>query len=254
MRKPLVAANWKMNTTAKEAIELVDKLIPPLKAIPGVEKVLCPPFIWLSILSEKLKGTDIRLGAQNMYYQERGAYTGEISPLMLREHCQYVILGHSERRRYFGEDNRLINLKLLAALKHGLNPIFCVGETLDERRQGRTEEIIGAQIREGLEGIADPGGLVIAYEPVWAIGTGIAASGKEVVEVGCFIRRLLGELFGRERERFIQVLYGGSVDQGNIKEFVGHPEIDGVLVGGASLKAEKFVEIVRTVASLRKVE
>jgi len=251
MRMPLIAGNWKMHTTLSQALDLVRELKPELERISGVEKVLCPPFISLAAVKELLEGSTIGLGAQNMYYEEQGAFTGEVSPLMLKDLCRYVILGHSERRRYFGEDDGLVNRKVKAALRFGLNPIMCVGETLEERDAGRTEEVVVRQVREGLKGVAEPDGLVIAYEPVWAIGTGRAASGEDAAAVIGLIRRLLRELWG-DRAEEVRILYGGSVTGGNIDQFVSYPDIDGALVGGASLKAGEFKAIVERTAALRR--
>lgn len=251
MRLPIIAGNWKMNTTLSTAITLVRELKEGLEAISGVEKVICPPFISLAVIKEILAGSSIKLGAQNMYFEEKGAYTGEISPLMLKELCQYVIIGHSERRQYFGETDEMINKKLKAVLKFGLNPIFCIGEKLEEREAGRTKEVVTEQILKGLKGIEDPGGLVIAYEPVWAIGTGKPACGEDANEVIGFIRSLLSELFGKELGQAIRIQYGGSVNKENIAEFILQPEIDGALVGGASLNPEEFISIVKQTAEIK---
>lgn len=251
MRVPLIAGNWKMHTTLKQALNLVQELKSGLEEIEGVEKVICPPFISLAAVKEALGDSAIGLGAQNMHYEEQGAFTGEVSPLMLKDLCQYVILGHSERRRYFGEDDALINRKVLAAFKFGLKPIMCVGETLEERDAGKTQEVVERQVREGLKGVTDPDGLVIAYEPVWAIGTGRAASGDDAMAVIGLIRGILRELWGAKADE-IRILYGGSVTGENIDQFVRYPDIDGALVGGASLKAQEFQTIVARTAALRR--
>ncbi len=248
MRTPIVAGNWKMHKTVAEARELVAALGRQLNAIRGVEKVLCPPFPALLAVAAMLEGTDIRLGAQNMHWEEAGAFTGEVSPLMVAEFCQYVILGHSERRTYFGETDETVNRKVKAALTHGLKPILCVGEALDERQTGRTAEIVGRQVRRALAGVTlnDANDLVIAYEPIWAIGTGHAATPDLAGEViGGVIRPTLAELFGAEVAQAVRVQYGGSVKPDNAAGFFAHPEIDGALVGGASLKADAFVDIVQ---------
>ncbi len=250
MRVPLIAGNWKLNKTATEAYQLVSELIPGLRTVQGVEKLLCPPFTALMAVSRIIKDTDIRLGAQNMYWEEKGAYTGEISPRMLAEFCQYVILGHSERRAYFGETNEQINLKVRAAIAHHLIPVICVGETLEENEAGRAAGVVSRQVHEALLGIdllAEPDPIVIAYEPVWAIGTGRAATAEEAnTLIRNVIRPTVGGAFGESIAQRIRVLYGGSVDSGNAKEFLRQPEIDGALVGGASLNARAFVSIVET--------
>ncbi|MES0329462.1 MAG: triose-phosphate isomerase, partial [Dehalococcoidales bacterium] len=192
----------------------------------------------------------VRLGAQNMFYQEKGAYTGEISPPMLADLCHYVIIGHSERRQHFGETDEAVNRKLKAALGIGLKPIFCVGETLDEKEVGGMEDVLNRQLTQGLAGIEDPVGMVIGYEPVWAIGTGRAATGQQANDTIGFIRRRLAGLYSGETADGIRIQYGGSVNADNIAEFVSQPEIDGALVGGTSLKAEQFVSIVRQTAEI----
>jgi triosephosphate isomerase len=253
MRKPFVAGNWKMFKTVAEARHLVSELVPALQVIPGVEKVLCPPFTSLLAAAALLEGTDIGLGAQNMHWELSGAFTGEVSPTMLAELCQYVILGHSERRTYFGETDESVNRKVQAALAHELTPIVCVGETLDEYEAGRTAEVVSRQVRLGLAGLsfAAEGSppLVIAYEPVWAIGTGRASTvegaSKVLREV---IRSALAELFGASTAQAVRVLYGGSVNAKNAAEFFADAEIDGALVGGASLKAAEFTQIVQAAA------
>src|SRR5689334_18070272 len=214
MRTPFVAGNWKMNKTVAEARELVSTMGPELKNVQGVEKVVCPPFAARVAVANLVGGTDIGLGAQNMHWEEKGAFTGEVSPGMVREFCQYVILGHSERRTYFGETDETVNKKVLAAQKSGLIPIVCVGETLAENEAGQTAEVVRRQTREGLKGL-DPAfapGLVVAYEPVWAIGTGRASSGENAQAVHRdVIRATLTELFGAESAGAIRILYGGSV-------------------------------------------
>ncbi len=251
MRTPIVAGNWKMHKTVAEARELVAAMGRRLNAIRGVEKVLCPPFPALLAVAALLEGTDIGLGAQNMHWEDAGAFTGEVSPPMVAEFCRYVILGHSERRAYFGETDETVNRKVHAAFAHGLTPILCVGETLAERQAGRTAEVVGQQVRGGLAGVTYDGtpDLVIAYEPVWAIGTGQAATpelaGAVIAEV---IRPALADLFGPEAAQAIRVQYGGSVKPDNAAGFFAHPEIDGALVGGASLQAEAFLQIVAAAA------
>ena len=251
MRTPIIAGNWKMNTTLPEARSLIEELRKTLKGIKGVEKVICPPFISLALARELLEGTDIKLGAQNMYFEERGAYTGEISPSMLSGLCEYVILGHSERRGYFGEDDKLVNKKVKAAISFGLKPILCVGERLEERDAGQTEEVVTRQVREGLRDLDSLPGLVIAYEPVWAIGTGRPATGEEANRVSRLIRGLVAELYGDTVAGELRIQYGGSVTKANITEFISQPEIDGALVGGASLKAEEFSSIIEQTARIK---
>jgi triosephosphate isomerase len=250
MRKPFVAGNWKMNKTVAEARQLVADMAPGLQAVSGVEQVLCPPFTSLVAVSAMLAGTGIGLGAQNMYWEESGAYTGEVSPAMVAELCGYVILGHSERRTYFGETDHGVNRKVLAALAHNLVPIMCVGETLAENAAGETAAVVTRQVREGLQGVdpAKAGQVVVAYEPVWAIGTGKAATGDGAnAVVRDYIRKPIAEMFGEATAQAVRVLYGGSVTPANAAEFFGQPDIDGALVGGASLKPD-FVKISQAAA------
>ena len=247
MRMPLIAGNWKLNKTSTEAYKLVAEMLPGLRNIRGVEKLLCPPFTALMAVSRLIKDSDIRLGAQNMYWEEQGAYTGEISPRMLAEFCQYVILGHSERRTYFGETNEQVNRKVRAAIAHHLMPIICVGETLEENEVGRAAGVVSRQVREALIGldILEAERIVIAYEPVWAIGTGRAATAAGAnTLIRNVIRPTLASLFGENIAQSVRVLYGGSVDPGNAGDFFRQNEIDGALVGGASLKARSFIDIV----------
>ncbi len=251
MSVPLIAGNWKMNTTVKEAVELVSKMRTPLDRINNVGKVICPPFISLTSINELVKGSSIKLGAQNLYFEEKGAYTGEISPPMIAEFCEFVIIGHSERRQYFSETGDIINKKMLAALRAGLKPILCVGERLEENESGLTEKVITRQLREALTNIASPDGLTIAYEPVWAIGTGRAASGKQANKTISLIRLELSSLLGDSIASSIRILYGGSVTAANTLEFIQEPEIDGALVGGASLKADEFLSIVEQVSKIK---
>jgi triosephosphate isomerase len=251
MRIPFIAGNWKMNTTVTEAEKLVLEMLDRLGRIEGVEKVLCPPFVSLVAVSMMLQGSSIKLGAQNMYFETEGAYTGEISPLMLRELCEFVILGHSERRRYFGETDEVVNRKVKAALANKLKPILCVGEKLEENEAGRTEEVINRQVAAALNGLESVSDLVIAYEPIWAIGTGKAASGEQAAATIQFIRDVLAKLWNKSVAQGLRILYGGSVTSVNIAEFISHPEIDGALVGGASLKAEEFLNIVEKTAEIK---
>ena len=248
MRIPLIAGNWKMNTTLAEAEALAREMRESLSAIGGVESVLCPPFVSLAAVGAVLRGSPVKLGAQNMHHEPQGAFTGEVAPAMLAGLCDYVILGHSERRMYFHEDDAFINKKVAAALAAGPKPILAVGERLEEREAGRTEEVVTRQVRGGLDGMPASDGLVIAYEPVWAIGTGLAASGAEANETIGLIRRLAAEQYGDGFAQQLRILYGGSVTPQNVAEFMGQPEIDGGLVGGASLKAADFVSLVRQAA------
>lgn len=251
MRTPLVAGNWKMNKTVAEARDLVNVLSAPLSAISDVEKVLCPPYIAVGAVSTLLERTGIGLGAQNLHWEEKGAFTGEVAPNMIREYCAYVIIGHSERRTYFGETDETVNRKVVAALKHNLIPIVCVGETLDQYEAGQTAEVVRRQISVGLAGIdsANAPKIVVAYEPVWAIGTGKASSGENANYVHQkVIRPALSELFGADGAEAIRILYGGSVTASNAAEFFGYPDIDGALVGGASLKPDEFVAITKAIS------
>jgi len=245
MRLPLIAGNWKMNTTVGEAVELVRQISKGLSGAYDVEVLVCPPFVSLAAVKEALRKTSIKLGAQNVHSEDKGAYTGEISPLMLAGLCEYVIVGHSERRQYFGDTDDIVNRKVGAALRAGLKPVMCVGESLEENEAGRTGEVVTRQVKAGLAGLDCSGSLVVAYEPVWAIGTGKAAHGKQVNDTARLIRETLAELYGQEVAADIRILYGGSVTADNIAEFMEQSEIDGALVGGASLKADQFTSIVR---------
>ena len=253
MRRPLIAGNWKMNTTVDEAAALVSSMIGDLKNEAAVDIVLCPPFVSLYKIREMIAGTSVGLGAQNMYFRENGAYTGEVSPLMLRALCQYVILGHSERRRIFGETDGLVNEKVKAALAAGLTPIFCIGETLEENDAGKTGEVITRQVKVGLKDIPAGKEIVIAYEPIWAIGTGRAAAGAQAEKTIGLIRAETASVLGSKAAESTRILYGGSVTAANIAEFISRKDIDGALVGGASLKAADFTGIVKQAASIKAV-
>lgn len=254
MRKPLIAGNWKMFKTIAEARQLVSELVPGLQGLKSVDRVLCPPFTSLLAVRALLEGTDIGLGAQNMHWEASGAFTGEISPTMLAELCSYVIIGHSERRAYFGETDDSVNRKVQAALAFGLTPIVCVGETLQENETGLTGEVIVRQVKQGLARLDLSGvdlgeraaPVILAYEPVWAIGTGRAATsiGANAV-IAEYARPSLAELYGDPFAQSVRVLYGGSVKADNAAEFFSQPDIDGALVGGASLKAAEFIAIVQ---------
>jgi triosephosphate isomerase len=251
MRTPLVAGNWKMNKTVAEARDLVSIMRRPLGDIAGVEKVLCPPYIALTAVASLLEGTDIGLGAQNLHWEEKGAFTGEVAPSMIKEFCRYVIIGHSERRTYFGETDETVNKKVAAALKAGLTPIVCVGETLGQYESGQTSEVVRRQIQGGFAGIdsANAAKIVVAYEPVWAIGTGKASSGENANTVHQkVLRPALSELFSAAGADTIRILYGGSVTGSNAAEFFAYPDIDGALVGGASLKPDEFVAITKAIS------
>ena len=246
MRKPIIAGNWKMHNTIEEALHMVDELLPLIKN-EDREVIICPSYVSLSEISKALGDAKINLGAQNMHYEDKGAFTGEVSPVFLKElKVAYVILGHSERRHVFGEDNNLVNCKVKAAIKHDIAPILCVGETLEEREKGITLDIIKEQLLEGLQGLngGDLRNLVVAYEPVWAIGTGKTATKEDANEVIGYIRKLLWDSFGRDIGDGTRILYGGSVKPSNIRELMEMDEIDGALVGGASLKAGDFSQII----------
>lgn len=252
MRKPLVAGNWKMNKTITETRDLVFTMSMKLREIDGVEKVICPPFMSLMAAAALLEGSGIGLGAQNMHWEEKGAFTGEVSPAMVKELCGYVILGHSERRSYFGETDQIVNRKLLAAQAMDLVPIVCVGETLEQYESKLTREVVSTQTNQSLRGVSPSYAprMIVAYEPVWAIGTGKASNGPDANDVvKDVIRPALADLFGNETAQAIRVLYGGSVTAANAAEFFGQPDIDGALVGGASLKIDEFVAIAKAAAS-----
>ncbi|HEC22958.1 MAG TPA: triose-phosphate isomerase [Chloroflexi bacterium] len=254
MRTPFLAGNWKMHKTIPEALELVNALKGPLGEIKGVKKAVCPSFVALAPVAEALKGSDILLGAQNMYWEEEGAYTGEVSPLMLKGLCDLVIIGHSERRQYFGETDETVNKKIKAALAHGLDPIVCVGESLEQNRAGETESFVGSQVRAAFEGITaeQAKGIVVAYEPIWAIGTGIAATPEEANRIiGEVVRGTLAELYGDEIAQQMIIQYGGSIKPANVEALMSQPEIDGGLVGGASLKAGDFITLVEVTARVK---
>jgi triosephosphate isomerase len=252
MRTPIIAGNWKMNTNIDQAVALVREMLPRLDNIQGVEKVVCPPFVSLSPVRALLAGSSVKLGAQNLYFEEKGAYTGEVSPLMLAGLCEYVILGHSERRQYFGETDDTVNRKVKAALKARLKPIVCVGESLAENEAARTEEVVTRQVKGAFAGVDFTRDIVVAYEPIWAIGTGRAATGALANGTIGLIRGTLSALYGEASARSVRIQYGGSVTSANIAEFISQPEIDGALVGGASLKAADFIGIVEQTAKAKQ--
>lgn len=246
-RRIIIGGNWKMYKTPTEAFETASALRTTLGDVSAVDVVICPPAIDIPAVHQAIKGSDLKLGGQNLYWEEEGAFTGEISARMLVDAgCQYVILGHSERRHVFGETDSGINKKMKKALSSGLKPIFCVGEKLEEREAGSTQAVVGSQIKAGLAGVefANPDDLVIAYEPVWAIGTGVNATPEQAEEVHHYIRDLLAELFGPAVAGKIRIQYGGSVKPENAKELLSKENIDGALVGGASLKPDSFAGIV----------
>jgi len=249
--KLLIAGNWKMHKTPSQTREYFKEFKPLVEGIKGVEILVCPPFIDIPAAVEETKNTDIRIGGQNCYYEKEGAFTGEISPVMLKESgCTYVILGHSERRHIFGESDELINKKVISALEEGLRVILCVGETLQERESGLTFTVVESQLKLGLSGVVDKLDMVdIAYEPVWAIGTGVAAKPEDAEEVHRFIYEKLKEI-NPERADKVRVLYGGSVKPTNAEAILSQPHIKGVLVGGASLKPDSFAQIVKIGASI----
>lgn len=246
-----MAANWKMNHTVESAMRFLDVFMPLVADEKGVEIVICPPFTTLERVGLKLRGSGVKLGAQNVFWEEAGAYTGEVSASMLRElGCEYVIVGHSERRFILRETDREVNLKLRALMRAGMTPILCVGERLEEREEGRQEEVVRRQLEEGLEGL--PGGwvsgIVIAYEPVWAIGTGKNARPEDANAMNLTIRRTLSRIFGDGTGNSVRIQYGGSVKPDNIAFFMAMSEVDGALVGGASLDPHSFAEIVKNSA------
>ena len=248
MRKPIIAGNWKMHKSVGEAIDFVTRLQNEIGRVQGVEVVVAPSFVALAPIAESLKGGNISLAAQDVFWEDKGAYTGEVSPLMLRDvGCKYAIIGHSERREHFGESDEMVNKKVKASLSHALSPIICVGESLQERERGETYNVVERQLKGGLEGVnvdAAPQ-IVIAYEPIWAIGTGKTASPEQAQEVQSFIRRLLGSIFSPSQANEIRIQYGGSVKPDNIDELMAQPDIDGALVGGASLDVDSLIKIVR---------
>ena len=251
MRVPMIAGNWKMNTTVDDAIKLVKTMLSGLDKVGGIEKVICPPFVSLAAIRDLIRGSSVKLGAQNVFYEEKGAFTGEISPLMLANLCEYVIIGHSERRQYFSETGEIIDKKVKAAVEIELKPILCIGERLEENEAGRTEEVLTRQLMASSDRLYYLGGLVIAYEPVWAIGTGRSATGEEANKTIGFIRQLISHQHGNNIASGVRILYGGSVNADNIAEFMRQPEIDGALVGGASLKADEFLSIAKQTSELR---
>jgi triosephosphate isomerase len=249
MRPWMVAGNWKMHNTVKEAVTLALAIKQGSEGVKGGTVVIAPVYTALASVSEAVRGSHVKVAAQNVFYEEKGAYTGEVAPAMLLDvGCEYVIIGHSERRKYFHETDEGVNAKVKKALATGLKPIICVGETEEEREKGITEFVVGSQVRKGLYGVASLKDIVIAYEPVWAIGTGKNATPQEAQEVHAFIRGLLKKTYGDEAAAVL-VLYGGSVTKDNISDLIGMEDIDGALVGGASLKSDSFLGIIKAAAA-----
>ncbi len=250
MRTPIIAGNWKMHTTYDGAMDLVEALMDELDNIEGAEVVLCPPFPWLLAVAEYLEETPILLGAQDCYWADEGAFTGEVSASMLKDLAQYCIVGHSERRALFGETDETVNKKVRALLGHGVRPICCVGERLEQREAGETDSFVGGQVRAAFAGVPVEGALdvVVAYEPIWAIGSGRAASASEANRVAAVIRTEIAALYGAQTAEAVRIQYGGSVSARNVAELMAQPEVDGALVGGASLRADEFAAIVRAAA------
>ena len=245
MRKPIIAGNWKMNNTPEEAKVLLEGLKPLIADNKTTEAVVCVPAILVQTVKELIADSDIKLGAENMHWEEKGAFTGEISPLMLNAFdVEYVIIGHSERRQYFAETDETVNKKVLSALAHGLKPIMCVGETLEERESGVTDELVAGQVKKGLAGVESIENVVIAYEPMWAIGTGKTATAEEANRVCGIIRETVKEMLGAEAAETVRIQYGGSMNPKNVAELMAQPNIDGGLIGGAALKAQDFSELV----------
>ncbi len=246
MRKPIIAGNWKMNNNIEESLKLVHG-IKSITLNKDVEAVLCVPYTDLKEVKTAIEGTEIKLAAQNMHWEESGAYTGEISPLMLQElGVDYVLIGHSERRQYYNETDETVNNKVISALAHNILPIVCVGETLEERESNKEKDIVKAQVTKALKDVegASIEKIVIAYEPIWAIGTGKTATSDQANEIIGYIRQIIGEIYGEAEKQVIRIQYGGSVKPDNVTELMGKSDIDGALVGGASLKAEDFTKLI----------
>lgn len=247
MRLPLIAGNWKLNKTPNETIVFLEEFKPLVAGAEGLEILICPPFTSINVATYLTKKTNIKIGAQNIFWEKSGAFTGEVSGDMVKElGCEYVIIGHSERREYFSETDEIVNKKIMSAFAAKLIPIVCIGETLAQREAGKVEEVIANQVTAGFKGLTakEHGKIVVAYEPVWAIGTGKTATSEQANEVHVLIRKLLEKQFGKECAQGIRILYGGSVKPENIKELMAQSDIDGALVGGASLKTDIFVKIV----------
>lgn len=246
MRTPIIAGNWKMNMTAAQAVEFVREIRRGLNNVEDVDAVVCPPAIAIPAVFDALSATRIGLGAQNMHFEEKGAFTGELAPNMITPFCKYVILGHSERRAYFGETDEGVNKKIKAALAHGLTPMVCVGESLEQNEAGQTQSFVGGQVKAAFAGMTaqQAAQCVIAYEPIWAIGTGKSANAALAGSIiGLTVRGAIADMFGEETAQKVRIQYGGSVNENNIAEYMSHPDIDGALVGGAALKPS-FVQLV----------
>lgn len=251
MRKPFIAGNWKMNMNSTSAIALAAGLAQEVKDVDTVDVAVCPPFVYLQSVAAALSASNIALGSQNVYFEEKGAFTGETSCDMLKDtSCTYAIIGHSERRHVMGETDELVNKKVAAAINGGLLPILCVGELLEERQGNTTTEVVSRQVKKGLEGLCAERvqAVTIAYEPVWAIGTGLTATPEQAQEVHAMIRGLLTELYGAAIAQSIRIQYGGSAKPSNTAELMAQPDVDGLLVGGASLKVEDFAAMIKTIA------
>ncbi|MBM7704528.1 triose-phosphate isomerase [Metabacillus iocasae] len=247
MRKPIIAGNWKMHKVLSEATSFVEEVKGLVPTADSVESVVCAPALFLDRLVEATKGTDLKIGAQNMHFQESGAYTGEVSPVALNDlGVSYVILGHSERREMFAETDETVNKKTISAFKHGLLPIVCCGETNEEREQDQTKAVVAEQVKKALQGLDETQAkqVVIAYEPIWAIGTGKSSTAEDANEVCAYIRSVVAEQFSQEVAEAVRIQYGGSVKPANIKEYMSQSDIDGALVGGASLEAQSFVQLL----------
>ena len=247
MRSPIIAGNWKMYKDVSESVEFVNELAPKLAPFDAVERVVAPPFLAIPAVAAALQSTEIKVAAQNVHWEDQGAYTSQISPAMLMGYVEYVIIGHSESRAYLADTDETVNKKAHALLKHGLKPIIAVGESLEQNQSGQTESFVSGQVRAALDGIDAEGmaNVVIAYEPIWAIGTGLSASGEDANRIIGMIRSTVRELYGGETADNLRIQYGGSVKPDNMEEFMSQPEIDGALVGGASLKVNDFAELVR---------
>jgi triosephosphate isomerase (TIM) len=247
MRKPIIAGNWKMNKVSSEAKSFVEEVKGLVPSSNNVDSVVCAPALFLESLVDLTNGSDLKVGAQNMHFEENGAFTGEISPVALKDSgVSYVVLGHSERREMFAETDETVNKKTIAAFKHGLTPIVCCGETLEEREAGKTNNLVGEQVKQALQGLTEDQvkQTVIAYEPIWAIGTGKSSSAQDANEVCAHIRQVVGEQFSEDAAQAVRIQYGGSVKPENIKEYMAQPDIDGALVGGASLEAQSFLQLL----------
>lgn len=257
MRRMIISGNWKMNTEKQEAQNLIEAILHGVDGIAFTDIVICPPFLYLEQAARSITGTRVRVGAQNLFYRARGAFTGEISAPMLKSvGCTHVIIGHSERRSYFHETDMEINQKVRKSLEHGLIPILCIGETLEENKAGHTFEVLNRQLIYGLEGIDDEQieNMIVAYEPVWAIGTGISARGEQAQETHRYVRNILRDFTGEGVSEKVRIIYGGSVTPENADELLSQEDIDGALIGGASLKAETFCRIVSIAESFTSIQ